>query len=262
MTTQTTPLNNPFQPLKPHDAFLKFLLWGPPGSGKTCWALNSDRVAYISLESGADRYSHLNIEATYPSSLKDIGDVIRFLRSGNHEYQTCVIDSISVVWSLFLEEYCPEGVKPDWVMVKTKWKRFLRAMLGLRMDVIAIGRSKDSRTDSQWYKRTGDLILDSEISTGFEFDYIGFAYSELQEEWQDPLYRVRLEKVRDLTGRVKTGMVLTNTSFREFKQRANAVLEEAEVPESIQDFLKQEQQRQETMVIPEGLTPMKPELLS
>lgn len=252
----------PFQPLNPSEASLKVIVWGPPGSGKTIWSLNADDVAYISLESGADRYSHLRINATYPKNLKELGEVLRFLKSADHSYQTIVVDTISNVWGMFLEEFCPENKKPDWVLIKTKWKRMLRAFLSLRQDVIFIGRAKDARSESNWYKKTGDLVLDSESSTSHELDFVAFSYTEMHEETGEVLYKVRLDKVRDITGRIKTGMVLINSSFREFKRKANTILEEAELPEDVEGFLEKEQLRREIIHVPEGLEKSEGPLLS
>ena len=157
---------DPFVILKPNNAHVKFLIWGGSGTGKTLWSLSADNVAYISLESGADRYSSLKISAFCPKNLTELGQALKFLKNSNNQYQTVVIDSISVAWSMFMEELIPEGLKADWVMVKTRWKRFLRTLLSLQKDVILIGRSKEARSDSAWYKKTGDLVLDSEASIG------------------------------------------------------------------------------------------------
>ncbi|NQU63609.1 MAG: AAA family ATPase [SAR324 cluster bacterium] len=210
---------DPFTLLTPHEGYLKVLIWGPAGSGKTVWSLGADDVAYISLESGADRYAQLGISAFSPRNLAELGQTIRFLMHAQYQYQTIVVDTVSVCWSMFMEEYCQEGVKPDWAKIKVKWKRFLRTLLSLRKDVILIGRAKEARSESSWYKKTGDLILDSEISTAFEFDFVGFAYTSYHPETEETHYKVRLEKVRDLTGKVKTGMVMTNSTFKQFKTK-------------------------------------------
>ena len=203
---QRTP-TDPFTFLNPNTTYVKFLIWGPAGSGKTVWGLSAEKVAYISLESGADRYAQLGISAFSPRSLEELGQTLRFLKHADYSYQTIVLDSVSVCWAMFMEEYCPEGVKPDWVTIKLKWKRFLRTLLGLRKDVILIGRAKEARSESAWYQKTGQLILDSEISSSYEFDFVGFSYTE-QLDTGETAYKIRLDKVRDLTGKVKTGMVL------------------------------------------------------
>ena len=95
--TKNQELPDPFTKLEPHNANIKALFWGPPGSGKTFMSLQAPgEVAYISLESGADRYASLGISATYPQTLEDIGNTIRFLRT-DQIYDTVVIDSISVL---------------------------------------------------------------------------------------------------------------------------------------------------------------------
>jgi hypothetical protein len=211
---------DPFTPLNPDtSSYVKFLIWGSAGSGKTVWGLSAERVAYISLESGADRYAHLGISAFSPKNLEDLGNTLRFLKHADYPYQTIVLDSVSVCWTMFMEEYCPEGTKPDWVTIKLKWKKFIRTLLALRKDVILIGRAKEARSESAWYKKTGDLILDSEISTSFEFDFVGFSYTDENPETGEVEYKIRLDKVRDLTGKVKTGMILTNSTFKHFKAR-------------------------------------------
>lgn len=218
---------DPFMPLNPNTGHIKFLVWGPAGSGKTVWSLGADDVAYISLESGADRYAQLGISAFSPKNLAELAQTLRFLKHAQYPYQTIVVDSVSVCWAMFLEEYCPEGSKPDWVTIKTRWKRLLRTLLSLRKDVILIGRAKEARSESSWYQKTGDLILDSEISTAFEFDFVGFSYTSENPDTEETEYKIRLEKVRDLTGMVKTGMVMTNSSFKQFKTRLAGLTKQA-----------------------------------
>jgi hypothetical protein len=226
-STLKTKVPNPFVLLTPKNAHVKFLLWGPPGTGKTLWSLSGDHVAYISLESGADRYSNLKISAFCPKNLTELGYALKYLKSTKNQYQTVVVDSVSVAWAMFMSELIPEGVKPDWVMIKARWKKFLRTLLSIEKDVILIGRSKEARSESAWYVKTGDLVLDSEASTGFEFDFVGFSYVVENEGTGNLEFKIRLEKVRDLTGRVKTGMVLTNSTFKDYKQRLNDLLIES-----------------------------------
>ena len=230
---------DPFVLLKPNNAHVKFLIWGGSGTGKTLWSLSADNVAYISLESGADRYSSLEISAFRPKNLAELGRALNFLKADAGHYQTVVVDSVSVAWSMFMEELIPNSAKADWVMVKGRWKKFLRTLLALEKDVILIGRAKEARSEGAWYVKSGDFVLDSEVSTGFEFDFVGFSYIEEKEETSDLEFKIRLEKVRDLTGRVKTGMVLTNSTFKDFKHRLNNLLIESQVKsDSAEEFIK------------------------
>jgi hypothetical protein len=227
-------IEDPFVKLEPKDAHIKMLLWGPPGSGKTYAALHAPgKVAYVNLESGADRYASLGIYAATPKSLKDIGDIIRFLRNDD-TYDTVVIDSISVVWGMVMEHYIPnEKTNPNWVTIKQTWKRLLHSIINLDKNVVLIGRAKQ-QTGDNWWVKTGGWTLDCEGTTGHEVDFVGFSYVDINEDGE-PSYQIRLEKVRELTGRVKTGMILTNTTFKQFHKRLNfLLLSEEELEESDQ----------------------------
>lgn len=211
-----------FEELKTDQAHFKMLAWGASGSGKTLWSLKDKNVAYISLEGGADRYASLGIQATYPNTLEDIGNVIRFLRN-DQKYQTVVVDSISVVWDMVKEKFIHEDQKqPNWIVIKTTWKKLLGAFLRLQKNVILISRAKPETTVN-FFERTGNLTVDCESTVSHEVDYVAYFYNVFNEENTE--FLIRFDKVRDISGKVKTGMIFKNTSFGDFRERVEKHLQ-------------------------------------
>lgn len=221
---------DPFTPMLENEMFIKAFLWGFQGTGKTVWALRSHKCAYISLEGGAEHYRRLGPNISYPKNTKELGAALMFLKLNNNGlYKTLALDCMSVAWTMFQDETPLIEVKgaltQDWITIKRKWKSFITLLLSLQMDVIAIARSKEASTPGKWYEKTGQLIPDCEKNSVYDFDFELFAYTEENKDSGDMDFKIALNKVRDLSGKIKTGMVLTNTTFAAFKAKVKQVAE-------------------------------------
>lgn len=207
-----------FQKLAQNDTFIKLAIWGEPGSGKTLFSLHADKVAYLDLENGADRYvSFVDFDAIKIERFDQMEEALAYLAFQEHPYQTLVIDSATEAWGMCMRNMIEPDTKPDWISIKGRWKNFLRSLRALKMDVILIGRAKDSKDENKWWVRTGMKEADLESSTCHDMDFVLFSWVSFPDEESKPCYKVRLEKARDLSGKAVAGLELEGNTFSQFK---------------------------------------------
>jgi len=184
-----TAVNEMFMKAKKVKRYVKVALWGDKKSGKTRFALSFPKPCVIDTERGsllyADRYDFDVKDANRWSELLQALDV---LEKGGHEYQTLVIDSLTIFWQDLIDVQI-EYVKNrrgnevlstgDWGQIKRRWKSFLNRLVDLPMHVVLVMREKDeyttetdARTGEDKSKKTGEHLPDAEKSTGYVFDFI------------------------------------------------------------------------------------------
>lgn len=206
-----------FNKLSNQQTHIKAILWGEPKTGKTISALKSEAVAFLDLERGADQYiNHFQVYAEQPKNFTGIESSISFLMHQGHGFKTLVIDSASVAWGMCMEEMIQPDVKPDWITIKGRWKAFLRSLILLPMDVVLIGRAKDTKVEGKWWIKTGGKEPDLENNTCHDFDFILFQFRQVDEQGQEH-FKTRIEGARNLTGKVKAGMTFEDFDFPQFK---------------------------------------------
>ncbi|MBF0240012.1 MAG: AAA family ATPase [SAR324 cluster bacterium] len=235
-----------FSKLTHSQTHIKAVWWGEPKTGKTVAALKGEAVAFLDLERGAEQYvNHFSVYAEQPKNFTGIESAVSFLMHQGHGFKTLVIDSASVAWSMCMEEMIQPDVKPDWITIKGRWKAFLRSLIVLPMDVILIGRAKDCKVEGKWWVKTGGKEADLENNTCHDFDFILFQFRQTDEQGIEH-FRTRIDGARDLTGKIKAGMIFENFDFSQFKAM-------------LQNIQTQEEQQQEKQ--PEEDLPVSDEAL-
>jgi hypothetical protein len=174
---------------------LKLFMYGNYGTGKTYLALHFPGIAMIDPEKGAEPYRNVFKFDTLPidntSSFQVYEDAIKYLGSCKHQYSTIICDPISMLWEVFLYHWSEifkkrkqEGAGyrfdfyefqlKDYNTLKAEWKAFIRRLLALDMNIIAIAREKD-----KFKKGKGDNFLelvgqtfDAEKLTPYYFDTV------------------------------------------------------------------------------------------
>ncbi|MFA5349118.1 MAG: AAA family ATPase [Candidatus Paceibacterota bacterium] len=174
---------------------LKLFMYGNYGTGKTYLALQFPGIALIDPERGSEPYRGVFKFDTLPidnnSSFQVYEDAIKYLGSCKHQYNTVVLDPLSMLWEVFLYNWSEifkkrkqegAGYKfdfyefqlKDFNTLKAEWKAFIRRLLALDMNIIAIAREKD-----KFKKGKGDNFLelvgqtfDAEKLTPYYFDTV------------------------------------------------------------------------------------------
>ena len=169
--------------------YVKVALWGDKKSGKTRFALSFPKPCVIDTERGsllyADRY---DFDVKDANRWPELMQALDALENGGHDYQTLVIDSLTIFWQDLIDiqiEYIKNRrgneilTNGDWGTIKRRWKSFLNRLVDLPMHVVLVMREKDeyvnetdARTGEDKSKKTGEHLPDAEKSTGYVFDFI------------------------------------------------------------------------------------------
>lgn len=168
-----------FRKAKAQQAFLKYGIYGPYGSGKTFTSLliaeglaqlMSKRVAYVDTEHGTDFYAQkIEERAIHPEefdfdrvdtkSLTQALEEVRGIDPGIHG--VVVIDSITHLWEAAIEGYggaqTSAGTIPfhAWGTIKKPYKEMIALLLNGSYHVIIAGRQKNIFGEDE----TGDTKL-------------------------------------------------------------------------------------------------------
>ena len=185
----TKAVQEQFTKAKKVKRYVKVALWGDKKSGKTRFGLSFPKPCVIDTERGtllyADKYDFAVKDANRWQELLQALDA---LEKGGHEYETLVIDSLTIFWQDLIDVQI-EYVKNrrgnevlstgDWGTIKRRWKSFINRLVDLNMHVVLVMREKDEyttetdqRTGEEKSKKTGEHLPDAEKSTGYVFDFI------------------------------------------------------------------------------------------
>ncbi|MGG0757298.1 AAA family ATPase [Brevibacillus laterosporus] len=177
---------------------LKIAVYGPSGVGKTWFALHFPKVAVIDMEGGTDHYGgKLDFHVVRTKSVKEVIKYVEAFALEKHEFETLVIDPITLVWSQL--QAGRQDVKErkasqrnnnkgkdwnevtdietftqaDWNAVKKIYNKLMTTLINLDMHVILIGRQNDL-TET---RPNGDIIklgvkIDSEKNTVYAMDTV------------------------------------------------------------------------------------------
>ncbi len=169
---------------------MKLLVWGGSGVGKTPLALSFPNVAMVDFENGAAPYEGVFDFGRMPATtVEELDRAIDFLASGAHNFRTVAVDSMSVFWEVLQAKWSElflrrnvggKGFKgdfytmqpSDWAHVKADYRRLIRRLTMLGMNVVATARSKDRFAEGgQMMTKIGETF-DAEKGTNYLFDTV------------------------------------------------------------------------------------------
>lgn len=120
----------------------RVVLMGTPGVGKSTWAANAPKPIFIPTEEGTH---HLDV-ASFPKaeSFRDILDALEELRTGTHDYETAVVDTLDTMEPLLWKATCTRNGW-SWIEDPDFQKGFEAALAEWRLFLAALERLQAER---------------------------------------------------------------------------------------------------------------------
>jgi len=205
----------PFRQAASAEKRLKLFAWGGSGVGKTTLALQFPKPVLIDLEGGADLYGkRFDFSVVRASTADQVASAVEWLATNPHEFETLVIDPISVYWDALQKKWSDifllrnKGTRAhkhefyefqprDWMTMKAEFKHLIRGLVALDMNVIVTARQKVLYADGGFMKAIGETF-DCEKSLPYLFDVVVRLYC-------DEKGRYLGQCLKDRSGHVPTG---------------------------------------------------------
>ena len=192
-------MTNPFHPAESAEPRIKALVFGDTDAGKSYLALSSPgKIAVIDTEGGtafyAGRKSLSAFDVLPTKTYADVKAAVAFLANEKHDYQTLVIDPITIIYETLQTSAtilrARQNAKrnygssdadeadlehSDWGRIKRNYKALMSSLVNLDMHVIVTAREKEVTVRDPKTKQfvpTGEYKADAEKGTAYWFDVV------------------------------------------------------------------------------------------
>lgn len=184
-----TEKKSPFIKAATKEKRYKGMFFGDLGTKKTRLALHFPNPIVIDMEHGTELYGdEFDFHVTHTTDADEVMAAIDWLLTNDHGYKTLIIDPITIYWAALQDKYraffmqhkqSGKGFKfdfyefqiGDWTVIKAEFKRFIRKLMTLDMNVIVTAHQKKLYADGETMKVIGDTF-DGEKSLGYVFDVV------------------------------------------------------------------------------------------
>jgi phage nucleotide-binding protein len=134
--------------------FLKMVVYGSSGVGKTVFASTAPNAIFLNAEAGMLSIADKNIDSVEVKSFADIRQSFDFLKNEKHNYKTVVIDSLTEVqkksMDLILESRGKEQPTiADWGSNIEQIRKMCRQFRDLPMNVIFIALERTDKDSDE-----------------------------------------------------------------------------------------------------------------
>lgn len=248
-------ITNPFKPATAIEKRCKLFVYGDTGAGKTWLSLQFPGVVMLDFDGGFKLYGDLfSFDVKECFSLEDLEEAIAFLATGNHNYQTLVIDPISVLcdmhitkWNDVFMEYNPSSsghksayydlTQRDWAQIKNDFKRIIRLITSLDMNIVATGREKAKYEKSGREVREVGVTFDAEKKLPHAFDcVIQILFDPIKDTRKAVVFKDRAGLITNAAGGKKVFPVDYGVFERAYPNLADAAKKSCATQEQIFTF--------------------------
>ena len=232
---------------------LKFLIYGPPGVGKTTLAASAcaveqmGEVLYINVEGGSLALGDPSVYGsnTAPDvvdfeSFPDLGVIYTYLLGGEHNYKTVIVDSLSELSRYCLDYVIAEKIKrgsaknrdqddvflEDYGTMTKQMRRVVRKFRDLPLNVIFITHDSPNDTTDNNSKIGPGLTNSLRESVIGYVDVMGYMYvSEVKENDETRSVRRLLTSpvgkftAKDRSPGQKLGTIMDNPTMTDIYNR-------------------------------------------
>lgn len=231
----------------------KVLLYSDPGIGKTTAAALSPKPLIINCEGGTlclnkfkQFYDELDIEIIRPNSIKEIQDIFWYLKGGEHDRETVILDSLSEVQRMSMDEILADPkrdpkhdrdtpILQDYGKNTQQMRRLVRSFRDLPMNVVFTCLSGETKDDTDGSVKIGpNLTPKLAMDTMGYVDVVGYMFASEKDGVRKILTQPKGKFLaKDRSGKLGTGME-EPTMFHIFNKITDGAIL---VPEFVSEIL-------------------------
>lgn len=168
------------QTFKPENSYIKALIYWPSGAGKTTFSATAPKPIFASSEKGLMSIRHLQPQFAEINSLQDLKDLYNFLKNEKHDFETCVIDSITEINDIIKSEIEARNKRnmqlQDWGILQKEIKDILRKFRDLPMHIIFLAQETTERDEEKIVKYLPSLNGKSATEIAYYMDTVGYCF--------------------------------------------------------------------------------------
>lgn len=210
----------------PQDHYIKALIYGPSGAGKTRFAGTAEisKSVFASAEGGLLSIAALKPNYTDIKSVGDLVDMYNLLKKGEHKYDTVIIDSISEINEIIKSEIEKKNGRSmqlqDWGDLGKKIRDIFRKFRDLPMHVIFIAQEQYLTDADKIEKIVPALNGKSASDIAYFMDIVGYAHVDADgKEWIETGANRRYY-TKDRSGKIGN---TTPKDFEEWKKKVTTI---------------------------------------
>ncbi len=164
----------------PQDQYIKAVVYGASGSGKTTFAVTAPKPIFASSEKGLMSIRQYKPAYAEINSLKDLQDMLGYLQTPWHGYETVVIDSITEINDIIKSEIEKRNKRnmqlADWGELSKQIKVIFRGFRDLPMHVIFIAQETTEKDEDKITKILPSLNGKAATEIAYYMDTVAYAY--------------------------------------------------------------------------------------
>lgn len=164
----------------PQDQFIKAVIYGASGSGKTTFAVTAPKPIFASSEKGLMSIRQHKPAYAEINSLKDLQDMLAYLQTPWHGYETVIIDSITEINDIIKSEIEKRNKRnmqlADWGELSKQIKVIFRGFRDLPMHVIFIAQETTEKDEDKITKILPSLNGKAATEIAYYMDTVAYAY--------------------------------------------------------------------------------------
>lgn len=162
----------------PKDHFVKAVIYGASGAGKTFFSSTAPNPIYASAEGWLLSIAHMSPDFVEIKTLKDLQDLYSYLKKGGHWYETVIIDSITEISDGIKAEIEKTNNRQlelkDWWELGRKMESILRTFRDLPMHVLFITQENVEKDEDRVIKIVPSLNGKLQTKIAYFMDIVGY----------------------------------------------------------------------------------------
>lgn len=162
----------------PLDHKVKAVIYGASGAWKTVFGATAPKPIFASAEGGLLSVADKNIQFVEIKSLKDLQELLIYLKTQKHDFETVVIDSITEINDIIKQDIEKRTGKwmqlQDWWELAKKIKAILRWFRDLDMHVIFLAQEVSESDEGVVTKIVPSLNGKAATEIAYFMDNVGY----------------------------------------------------------------------------------------